>query len=120
MSVRLVISMILLCCIVLSGVLLAKSIDNLCSDIIESAKTTAERYDVGLLNDIKYEWDKISNYLTAFIPHEYVDTVTESLERSIAFLNHNTKDEFDAEITRFINLIEVIRQYDVPSVRSIF
>lgn len=120
MTIRMVVSIILLCGILISGILFVNSVDKVCFEVIKSTKTAAETYDIEMLNDIQYDWNNTSNYLSAFIPHEYVDTVTESLERAIAFLNHDTKDEFDAEITRFINQIEVIRQYDIPSVRSIF
>lgn len=120
MSLRLGVSIILLLAIIVSGILTTTYIESFCKEIIERTKNASEERDINKLASIKNKWIEKTIFLSAIIPHDHVDSITESIDKAITFLKYGTEDEFSAEITKFVNALTVLRDYDKPSLRSIF
>ena len=120
MKIRVVVSVLALLFAVTFGVLCTMYTGKLCEDLSRQTKYAAEKYDCYMLSDVKSEWDKNVPVLSTLIPHEHIDGVSASLNKAIAFLKNNDKNEFDAEISWAIHQFSVIGSYDRPSLRALF
>ena len=120
MKIRLIASvlcLILAVCAGVSGTLYTRS---LCSTLAEQTQYAAEKYDSSMLCAIKQEWDSKVSLLSAFIPHEHIDELTQTLNRALSFLNNDDRNEFDAEISSMLHQFDIIGRYDIPTFRTLF
>ena len=112
-----VLSLIIAVCAGVSGTLYTRS---LCRTLSEQTQSAAQKYDPALLGDIKQKWDSKVSLLSAFIPHEHIDELTQTLNRALSFLNNNDRNEFDAEISSMLHQFDIIGRYDIPTFRTLF
>jgi len=120
MKVRIIISVVILVSVLTAGTLIVNKVRIFCSDLIELTDEASETLSVQALDSIKERWDKKTNLLSALIPHEHIDAVTLSIYRARAFLLSQNEDEYKAEIAEVIRQLKIVKQYDFPTVRSIF
>lgn len=120
MTIRLTVSIMLLLIIPITGITTLIYVRTSCDDIVYEISKAAENYDIQNMLNIQKKWKNITFFLSIIIPHGHLDEISESIDRAIMFLKFDTKDEFSAEISKTIGNIEIIKNYDYPSIRSIF
>ena len=120
MKIRLIAAVLTFATAICSGILCTVYTDRLCSKMSSDITQAANDYDYTALSDIKHHWDKNAAVLSAFVPHEQIDEVTEILSRAMAFLSNNDRTEFDAEISSIQHHLHIIGTYDAPTIRALF
>lgn len=86
------------------------SLEQLARTGADDADALAQAYDL---------WAQRHTYLCAFIDHEQIDQVTGSFQRAMAFASYETYDEYLAELLQLKALLEMIKSFDRPSLRTI-
>ena len=110
----------LLVAIPFCGFFLQFRIDGICSDIANLMAITREKGDPEPLAQAITDWDSCQRLLSALITHEEIDAVTQSLHRSQAFLHVGNMEEFYAAINEALTDLDVVRNFDRLTIRSIF
>ena len=111
--------------IVVGGLINLHYIEALCDEItaqVESSlRSLAETgSDDGRSLQAAYDiWAGRHTYLCTFIGHDQIDQVTSAFQRAMAFLSYETWDEYLAELEQLTALLQMVRTFDRPSVRSI-
>ena len=120
MKIRVTTSVLSLLFVIAFGILCTVYTNRLCSDLSQQAKHAASEYDRISLLKVKERWDNNVPVLSALIPHEHVDGLSASLNKALAFLKNEDKNEFDAEISWALHQFDIIGKYDKPSFRALF
>lgn len=120
MKIRLIASVLSLIIAIGAGVSGTLYTHSLCSRLSSHTQYAAIKYDPEELGKIKQKWDSKVSLLSAFIPHEHIDELTQTLDRAVSFLNNDDRNEFDAEISSILHQFEIIGRYDIPTFRTLF
>lgn len=72
------------------------------------------------LNKAVETWKGSEDLLTSFVTHEEVDEVYHSLVRAISLYGIEEPQEYMEALSETLARIEVVRAFDLPTVRSIF
>ena len=113
MSVRVCIALLLFAALIICGTANILYIGRLCDDILSETES-------GSIEKAEKHWLSVVPRLSAFIPHEHLDSISASFARGKSFLKSGSFDEFSAEKESIKIALSVISRYDVPSLRSIF
>lgn len=120
MKIRLSAAILAFAAAIGAGILCTAYTDRLCVQISSDIESAAQHYDYNALQNTKDRWDQKVPVLSAFVPHEHIDEVTEILSRALAFLQNDDHTEFDAEISCVLHQLYIISTYDTPTLRALF
>ena len=110
----------LLLAIPLCGVLLQMRIERLCADMADLLTLARENTAPLPLEQAIDLWEDHQLLLTSLVTHEETDAVTQSLHKALAFLYADNTEEFYASIDEGQVDLEVVRNFDRLTIRSIF
>ena len=124
MKAKVLTAYILLFAIPLTGIYVQHQVRDRCDTVLEYVQAAADAYPdqrmaecIGPAIDI---WKDNGPFFTSFITHEEIDSVTVALVRSKALLYAgDTEGCFDA-LHEAIEGINMAKNFDRPSIRSIF
>lgn len=111
--------------IVVGGLINLHYIESLCDEMSAQVEISLHSLaetgsDDGRSLQAAYDiWASRHTYLCTFIGHDQIDQVTSAFQRAMAFLSYETWDEYLAELEQLAALLQIIRTFDRPSVRSI-
>ena len=120
MKIRLAAAILAFISAITLGIICTVYTDRLCTQISSDIESAAQNYDYNALQSTKQHWDRKVPILSAFVPHEHIDEVTEILSRALAFLQNDDHTEFDAEISCVMHQLYIISTYDIPTLRALF
>ena len=115
-----ILAWVLLIAIPLCGICLQMCIDRLCSDMADLLTLARETTAPLPLEQAIDLWADHQPLLTSLVTHEETDAVTQSLHKALAFLYANNTEEFYASINDGQVDLEVVRNFDRLTIRSIF
>lgn len=115
-----ILAWIILLSIPLTGLWCQHSIGRLCDAAEDDLKTARAALEASALESAISRWQDHQLLLTTLITHEEVDAVSQSLRRSLAFLEADNTEEFYAALDEALVDLTVVRQFDRISIRSIF
>ena len=111
--------------ILIGGFLSLNYVISLCDEMLDTIDQSLEQVartgsdDADALTQAYDVWARHHTYLCAFIDHEQIDQVTNSFQRAMAFASYETYDEYLAELLQLKALLEMLKNFDRPSLRSI-
>lgn len=118
-----------ICCILLiigGGLYALYWTNSVCDQVMVGLKQAADSLertgkDDGAGMEQAYRiWQRNIPIFSTFVIHDQVDAVSGAFQRARAFLEFETYDEYNAEIMQLIQLIDFVRDFDRPTLRSIF
>ena len=123
MQWRVMIAVLLIICIVLAGVMLNQKTERICREVCLLLRASlnsegAER--TPLLMEAEAIWERERTYFSLVLNHDKTDRASACLKQAEAFDRENTEDEYRAAIAELIFYVELIQDYDLPTLRSIF
>ncbi|MEA4921143.1 MAG: DUF4363 family protein [Clostridiaceae bacterium] len=125
MKGKVIIACIIIICIPLVGVLAQLRVHNLCDETKELVKQAIEDCnnnapDQTTISSAIELWEKHESFLTSLITHEEVDTVNLSLCSAKALIETGDIEGYYEALNQAIVNIRVVRNFDKPTIRSIF
>lgn len=115
-----ILAWVLLIAIPLCGTCLQMCIDRLCSDMTDLLTLARETTAPLPLEQAIDLWADHQLLLTSLVTHEETDAVTQSLHKALAFLYADNTEEFYASVDEGLVDLTVVRNFDRPSIRTIF
>ena len=115
-----ILAWVILLAIPITGFFLQRHIDTVCTDISVLLHQAGQEISPRTLEQAMELWKNHQLVLTTMVPHEEVDAVTQSFQRALAFLYADNTEEFHATIAETLADLEVVRNFDRPSIRTIF
>lgn len=117
MKMRVVLAFGLLALVLIAGYAAQYRMELFCDELRLLLKDTVSSES---FLQAKKKWNNHVTALSVMIRHDRVDNITEAFSRAEAFLAAGTNDEFRAEVAQIISKLTWLREYDRPSVRSVF
>ena len=109
---KVIVACAIIICIPLAGAFLQFKIGQYCDTVLEySLEGNEESF-----SQARDFWLSHQNILTSLITHEEVDNVTLALERACAAEG----EELEESQREIAGLLEIVRNFDHPDIRSIF
>ncbi len=112
---------VLIAAIILCGALVLTHMRRVCDTMIELIDSSSS--DLKGIDDLrraKQLWQRYLPLVCCYVIHDLADAVSERLERAEAFSITGAEDEYAATLLELKMHIELIRDYDKLTVRSIF
>lgn len=123
MKNKVLLAWVILLAIPLGGWLLHRHVEQ-CCDAVDAWLTAAQEADDPGDPTAIYQanalWQDNQHLLTTLVTHEEVDTVTLGLTRAVANFNTGSAEEYYAAICETRAALRIVRDFDQPTLRSIF
>ena len=123
MQWRVMISALLIAAIILAGVQLNQKTERVCREtcmLLRASLAAAEEERTALLSEAKTVWERERTYFSLVLNHDKTDRASACFRQAEAFDRENTEDEYRAAVAELIFYVELIQDYDLPTLRSIF
>lgn len=108
-----------------AGILLSQRVTQLCDQVLQHLITIRQSVetrgtdDSDALQQAQLLWEQHLPFISSIIIHDRVDDISNDFAHARAFLEMESYDEYLASIHELILSMNLLKEYDRPSIRSI-